>query len=851
MRFGTDHMTDSKPKARNIFDEIASWISSREKSGEKTRRAHLAQWFAYLGTAFALLQLLLSTLDVANRAAKSFLSWAPYLIPILFAGGAAVSVYYIVTASTRVQKRRAGGALALIMLVGLGWGGWTIYKYTRPPKAVIVLVADFERSPQATKGVDWGHHIYTRVKDQVDKLNLGERVDVQRVFEAYQSSEEAREAGEAHKATIVLWGFYDDVLVSPSFELLRTAEKFEPTLPAPPQDMSEFEVYIHSGPQEMAYVVSVALGLVYYADHNYAAAEDLFSAAVASAPAGPTLLGREVSHFFRANTRFLGYKRSIRPVDDIVEDLQQAITLKDDFWQAYWNLALAYSDHCTPTLTLDASLAAAWQVVELEPMRADAYWLLGQIHAEREEWTEAETAYERALRLDPDHADAYEGLGQVLETLGRSGEAEAWYRRALELRRAALDDKQTTREAVSPGQLAIAQDELGYAHLHAGQYDSAIAAFEEALELDPQNATFHRHLGNALYWEGKPEAASPSSQLDLAIAEYEAARGIDPDDGLLLTVLGGAYEEAGRPEDALQVYETAVAAAPCDHEALFLLASQYDRLGRSADAEAAFRRLVELNPKQAAAWHWLATASFLRDDYASAIESYQDGLALAPNDGDMLYGLAVSLHRVGQYPAAEAAYRQADQSSPNDPTLLSGWGDSLRQLGRTDEAIAAYEKASEISPDYPTSISLGLLYEQGGRLEDALRSYQQAVEAMPEDAMAHAAAGRVLQLLLRFDEGVVELEKAVDLEPDSPYYWESLMLGYAALNRLDEAFDAAERTLALNPQSVMGHLVRAGIYEKRGENDKAREEYQQVRRLAVDNAALQRVAQEALARLGE
>ena len=841
-------MVDEKQPRRNFFDVIAGWLGRDE--GRKAGRGRLAQLFAFLGTLFALLQLLFSTLDLANRAVASVLSWLPYLIPALFIAGAAASIYFLVTATDRPQRLRATAALALIVIVGAGWGGWSYYQATRPPKAVIVVVADFD-GQAATKGVDWGRRIYERVKDQVARLELGDRVEEQRVFESYADSEAARKGGAARKATVVLWGWYDDVGVSPHFELLRAAQKFAPSLAALPQDLTDFDLYVRSGPQEMAYIVAVALGLVHYADGNYAAAEHLFTSALTGAPASSELLGLDVPHFYRATARYFSYQPPDRPMDGIVADLQESISLRPDFWQAHWNLALIYTAYCTPTLTLDAALAEAEQVRGLQPERADAYWLLGQIRSQREEWPEAEAAYRQALQRDPTHADAQEGLANALEKQDRADEARLAYQRALELRQEAAQNQPKRGKGTTPEAQAEAQDKLGYAYLQTGDYDRAIALFQEALAAQPANATYHRRLGNGYYWQGKPDPLAPSAGLDRAIAEYETARGLDPYGSLLLTVLGGAYEEAGRPEDALAAYEAAVKAAACDPEAVFLLAGQYDKMERPADAEAAFRRLAELDPDQAVAWQWLATAAFVREDYAAAADAYRAGVAADPQSAELQYGLAASLYHLEDYAGAEAGYRQAVALAPEDALALLGWGDSLDRLGRTSEAITAYERAVALAPDYLSWMSLGFLYERADRLDDAAAAFGEAAAIRPEDALAHAAHGRLLQRLGQYETAGAAYELAVRYEPANASYWETLMLNYAALNRGDDALRAAAETLARNPRSALAYLVRGGIDEDRGDRQAARAAYESALALAGENDALKQLVEAALERVGE
>ncbi len=845
-------MPDERPRPRrNFFDEVAYWLSQRGDESGRSWGNRLAEGFALLGAIFAALQLLFATLDLANRTVLLLRQWFPYLVPFTLAIGAVYALYLLIRAEEHRQKVWAGGTLGLILLVASAWGGWSYYEAARPSKAVLILVADFD-GREVTRRVDWGRRIYEQVTAQIKEAALSERVDVERYLGAFSDSDQARAQGEARKATIVLWGWYDDYGVSPHFELLRQAQAIEPQLPVPPKDLLDFDVYLRSGPQEMAYIVAVVLGLIQYSDHNYAAAESLFTLALDSAPPEADLLGLEVPLFYRANARLLDPANGSRDLNAVVDDLQGALVRRPTFWQAHWNLALAYTIYCTPTLALDAALAEAQKVQELRPDHPDPYWLLGQVHARRREWAEAEAAYQEALRLDPEHVEAQEALAKVLWDQGKQEAAQAAYQRALEIRRRAGQPQAPAAASDDP---LAERARLGYAYLNAGQYDRAIAIFEEVLGQRPDDADFHRYLGNAYYWQGKAAGASDSQALERAIAEYERARQLAPDDNLLLVQLAGAYREAGRDEEALQAYLAAVQAQPCDDEALLLLAGQYERLGRSADAEATWERLTQLNPRWAIAWQAVAASALQREDYAAAAAAYRAGAdAVAADDparADLIYGLATVLYYMGDYTAAEAAYRQTLQLRPGDAATLAGWADSLTKLGRTDEAIAAYQEAVQREPDnYVYWASLGVLHETKQAWQEALAAYERAVALAPAVAFLHSAQGHALQTLGRYEEAIVAYERATQLDPEVAAVWEALTFAYAAVDRPDDALRAATEALRLNPTNATIYLVRGDIHRDRGEREEARADYQQARALAGDNAQLKQLAEAALARLG-
>jgi tetratricopeptide (TPR) repeat protein len=240
----------------------------------------------------------------------------------------------------------------------------------------------------------------------------------------------------------------------------------------------------------MAYIVAVVLGLIHYSDGNYATAESLFTAALDNVPPDSSLPGQEIPHFYRAAVRFVGKEPASRPMAAIVDDLEQATQLKPDFWQADWNLAIAYSDYCTPTLALDAALTEAEKVRALKPDAAQSYWLLGLMHERRGELTEARAAYSQGIALDPGHVESVEALGKVFEAMGDAAAAGEAYREGLDLRQQEASSGRASQKETALQDPVEQLDQLGYAYLNAGQYGRAIETLNDVLRQRPDGAKY-------------------------------------------------------------------------------------------------------------------------------------------------------------------------------------------------------------------------------------------------------------------------------------------------------------------------------------------------------------------------
>lgn len=92
----------------------------------------------------------------------------------------------------------------------------------------------------------------------------------------------------------------------------------------------------------------------------------------------------------------------------------------------------------------------------------------------------------------------------------------------------------------------------------ADQLDAAIAAFRQAVALDPNNASFHTNLAVAL----------DEKELDFeAFTEYQRAIELDPRQATALLNLGYLYSEDERYEEARQVWEQVIRIDPGSAEA--------------------------------------------------------------------------------------------------------------------------------------------------------------------------------------------------------------------------------------------------------------------------------------------
>jgi len=169
-----------------------------------------------------------------------------------------------------------------------------------------------------------------------------------------------------------------------------------------------------------------------------------------------------------------------------IRHLGEAVRLKPDFREAWYNLALAYSR----TSEIKAEEAAYLQAIKLDPDYTKAYYNLGICYEEAGRLREAADSYQRVVELAPAAFDARMNLGVVHAVLGRSKEAIVSYRAALAINAESPDAHYN---------LGLALMKLGDDAEQAGKeklYLEALSAYDNALRFKPNfyKAEYNRAL---------------------------------------------------------------------------------------------------------------------------------------------------------------------------------------------------------------------------------------------------------------------------------------------------------------------------------------------------------------------
>jgi tetratricopeptide (TPR) repeat protein len=115
--------------------------------------------------------------------------------------------------------------------------------------------------------------------------------------------------------------------------------------------------------------------------------------------------------------------------DQAITAFTQAITLKPDYTEAYYNRGLVYYE----IKAADRALANFNEAIRLDRNYAAAYFNRGLVYADRGDYARALADYNETIRLNPAHAKARNNRGNVFAAQKNYDQAIADYTAAIQL----------------------------------------------------------------------------------------------------------------------------------------------------------------------------------------------------------------------------------------------------------------------------------------------------------------------------------------------------------------------------------------------------------------------------------
>lgn len=230
----------------------------------------------------------------------------------------------------------------------------------------------------------------------------------------------------------------------------------------------------------------------------------------------------------------------------------------------------------------------------------------------------------------------------------------------------------------------------------AGSNQRAIAEFERAIELEPQNSDVYQRIG---------QVYESTGQLSKAEAAFDKAVALDPQFFQPYLALGLFHYNRGEFAKASELFQKAALLGPDEANTHYSLGSTYIDLGKYEDAERELQRATSIvdNSKSRDA---LGLAMFYQGKQGEAIPEFVRAAALAPAKVLPWWHLGLCYRMTNRLHAAAEANRRGLQAAelrlaqhPRDGYLRSQLAYLCAALGERQRAESEIVQALQLAPD--------------------------------------------------------------------------------------------------------------------------------------------------------
>lgn len=419
-------------------------------------------------------------------------------------------------------------------------------------------------------------------------------------------------------------------------------------------------------------------------------------------------------------------------------------------------------------------------------------------------------------------------------------------------------------------------------------WEKAIAACKNALEIAPDTASAYKILGNVLQRLGRKAEA---------LGVYAKALVINPNSAAVYANLGSFYAEQKDWQQALDYYQQAVILDPSLAGAYRSLAQIWEELGDTKQALECFCQAVNLDPASLTSEEYFNFGKELYQQrkVKEASIFYTHGVKLNPYAEKELIQLVNMLEELEEWQQAVIYYQQLislpdtdNQSSSKVNKPIKNLISRSRSRVRGQNAIASHtQRAISPSPNIvapqllpkveggnsnsttltkpisqqlknspkathlpdPNTVldqgkqehsaislnNLGSLYAQKQQWSKAISCYQEALQLDPKFSKTYRNLARVYSKLGDRDQATLYWYEAFTLEPDQvkPEEYFNLAKSLLRHQQLNKAIVCLRRTIQLNPNFDQAYLILGKIFENQGKQQEAQACYSQIEKNKV------------------
>jgi tetratricopeptide (TPR) repeat protein len=341
----------------------------------------------------------------------------------------------------------------------------------------------------------------------------------------------------------------------------------------------------------------------------------------------------------------------------------------------------------------------------------------------------------------------------------------------------------------------------GYDYLMEGQWDQAIAAFNETIRITPKHGESFINRGIAYGCKG---------QYEQAVDDFSKFIALDQRDAGAYHNRGLAYALKGQYDASLADFDKALTLAPKDAKTLYLRGFVYFKKNQADKARA---------------------------DYQASLGLNSDWVRQGASQGE------------GELPTFALIMEGKKEPARQDKEHKKK-GKTLAQQGEYAQALSELDQALSLDPkDVENYTRRGGIYTLQKQYDKAIDDFNRALELDPRYAKAYYNRALAFYYQGKYDQALSDLQKTIELKPKDAEAYHNRGLVYIEKKDYGKAIDDFNMAIALNPKLADAYFNKAGTCERAGRPDEAQEAYAAYLKVAPPEARAR--IEQARGRLGQ
>ena len=381
---------------------------------------------------------------------------------------------------------------------------------------------------------------------------------------------------------------------------------------------------------------------------------------------------------------------------------------------------------------------------------------------------------------------------------------------------------------------------LGNLYLESNQMTEAVTALDNLIELQPEKTEYYDMLARAHLRAGdynKAIATFDQLEIHLGFSEELALRKVD------------ILDENGKSKEVIKVLQKLVAMYPETMRYRYNLASYYKNQGKDKDARKVYVEILQLDPEDATAnLAMLDNPDNPKDEkgYLSALQPLIESDKI-PLDKKILEMIPY-LERLGSEPELGAPLLKIGktlvQLHPNEAKVHAMYADIFNGLGNTDKAIEQYERTIALNDNvYTVWEQLIMAYGQKGDYTAMATRAEDAMDLFPNKASAYYLYASAKISSGQLDEAADYLQDAQMIAGKDLYHKANVENQRARLAMKQNRYDDAAKHLSISSEWSMGQDPQSvellgDLASLKGDNVKAMEYWKKAEKLGSLNPNL-------------